>query len=149
MLFLLFETSDDRYALDSRDVVEIIPLVIPKKITAAPVYMAGIINYRGEPVPVFDLCSLANGTPCKPLYSTRIILVRYPLASGGQKLVGLIAERVTDVIKSDHQDLGASGILIDEALNAHAVGSGNDEIIQRFDLKGIIPEDIVCELFKE
>ncbi len=149
MLFLLFETSDDRYALDSRDVVEIIPLVIPKKITAAPVYMAGIINYRGEPVPIFDLCSLADGTPCKPLYSTRIILVRYPLASGGQKLVGLIAERVTDVIKSDHQDLRASGILIDEALNVHAVGSGNDEIIQRFDLKGIIPEDIVCKLFKE
>ncbi len=149
MLLLLFETSDGRYALDSRDVVEIIPLVIPKKITAAPAYMAGIINYRGEPVPVFDLCALADGTPCKPLYSTRIILVRYPLAAGREKLVGLIAERVTDVIRSDHTDLGASGILIDEALNSPAAGSGNDGIIQRFDLQGIIPKDVVCELFKE
>ncbi len=149
MLLLLFETSDGRYALDSRDVVEIIPLVIPKKITAAPVYMAGIINYRGEPVPVFDLCSIADGTPCKPLYSTRIILVRYPLASGRQKLVGLIAERVTDVIRRDQPDSGSSGILIDEALNSHAGVSGNDEIIQKFDLQGTVPEDIVRELFKE
>lgn len=149
MLLLLFETSDGRYALDSRDVVEIIPLVIPKKITAAPAYMAGIINYRGEPVPVFDLCALADGTPCKPLYSTRIILVRYPLAAGREKLVGLIAERVTDVIKSDHTDLGASGVLINEALNSQATGSGNNGIIQKFDLQGIIPEDAVCQLFKE
>ncbi|NOX81042.1 MAG: chemotaxis protein CheW [Deltaproteobacteria bacterium] len=149
MLLLLFETSDGRYALDSRDVVEIIPLVIPKKITAAPAYVAGIINYRGEPVPVFDLCALADGTPCKHLYSTRIILVRYPLAAGRKKLVGLIAERVTDVIKSGHTDLGSSGILIDEALNSSAAGAGNDEIIQKFDLQGIIPEDIVRELFKE
>ncbi len=149
MLLLLFETSDGRYALDSRDVVEIIPLVIPKKITAAPAYMAGIINYRGEPVPVFDLCALADGTPCKHLYSTRIILVRYPLASGREKLIGLIAERVTDVVKSGHTDPGTSGILIEEALNSHAAGSGNDEIIQRFDLQGIIPKDVVCELFKE
>ena len=85
MLLLLFETSDGRYALDSQHIVEIIPLLLPKKIPGAPGYVSGIINYRGQPVPVFDLCALAGGAPCRLYYSSRIILVHYPLADEQQR----------------------------------------------------------------
>ena len=61
MLLLLFETSDGRYALDSKHIVEIIPLVKTKRIPAAPAFVKGLINYHGSPVPVFDFCELEGG----------------------------------------------------------------------------------------
>lgn len=147
MLLLLFETSDGRYALDSHLVVEIIPLLLPKKIPGAPGYVSGIINYRGQPVPVFDLCALAGGAPCRLYYSSRIILVRYPLADGEQRLIGLTAEQVTDVVTCRESDIRSSGILLEKAASGTSAESGQEEIVQMFNMERTIPADIVRGLF--
>ena len=147
MLLLLFETSDGRYALDSRHVVEIIPLLLPKKIPGAPEYVSGIINYRGQAVPVFDLCVLAGGAPCRLYYSSRTILVRYPLADGQHRLIGLTAEQVTDVVTCRESAMRSSGILLERAGGGSGLESGQEEIVQMFNLERMIPADIVRGLF--
>lgn len=146
MLLLLFETNDGRYALDSQHVVEIIPLLVAKKIPSAPAFVAGMINYHGVPVPVLDFCALEGGDASRSFYSTRIILMRYPL-DGEEKIVGLIAERATDVIKCKESDIRTSGILLDKNLSTQSVESGQEELVQLFDISRMIPEDIVRELF--
>ena len=115
MLLLLFETHDGRYALDSKYIVEIIPLLRAKKIPSAPGYVAGMINYHGLPVPVLDICAMEGGEVSRPLYSTRIVLVPYTL-DGEEKLIGMIVERATDVIKCSESDIRSSGILLDKNL---------------------------------
>jgi len=146
MLLLLFETNDGRYALDSQYIIEIIPLIRAKRIPAAPGYVAGMINYHGVPVPVLDLCVLEGGEACRPFYSTRIILLCYPL-DGEEKVVGLIAERATDVIKCSDTDIRSSGILVDKNSSLQINESGQEELVQLFDMSRMIPEDIVRELF--
>lgn len=146
MLLLLFETGDGRYALDSGHIVEIIPLLLAKRIPGAPGYVAGMINYRGMPVPVFDLCVLAGGSPCRQYFSTRIILVHYPLADDQQRLIGLIAERATDVVTCGASDIRSSGILLDKAAGAQSAESDQGEIVQLFNVARTIPADIVREL---
>ena len=147
MLLLLFETSTGRYALDSQQIIEIIPLLVPKKIPGAPDYVAGIINYRGDPVPVFDLCALAGGSPSNHYYSTRIVLVHYPLDTEQERMIGLIAERATDVVKCTENDIRSSGILLEKGSGSQASGSGNEEIVQLYDIARMIPVDIVRGLF--
>ena len=147
MLLLLFETSDGRYALESQQVVEIIPLLQPKKIPGAPAYVAGIINYRGMPVPVFDLCALAGGTPCRQYYSTRIILVHYPLAADQKRLIGLIAERATDVVRCSESDIRSSGVLLEKAAESGSAEAGQEEIVQMFNVERMISADIVRGVF--
>ena len=120
MLLLLFETSDGRYALDSKHIVKIIPLLKAKKIPAAPAFVAGMINYHGTPVPVFDFCALEGGEGCRKFYSSRIVLVRYPLENE-DKLVGLIVERATDVIKCSESEIRSSGILLDRSSSPSTV----------------------------
>lgn len=143
MLLLLFETSDGRYALESEQIVEIIPLLQTKKIPGAPPYVAGIINYRGTPVPVFDLCSLAGAEPCRQYFSTRIILVLYPLADDQVRLIGLIAERATDVVRCGEAEIRASGILLEKPAEGGAAGAGQEEIVQLFNVARMIPADVV------
>ena len=147
MLLLLFETSDGRYALESQQIVEIIPLLQAKKIPGAPTYVAGIINYRGLPVPVFDLCALAGEVPCRQYYSTRIILVEYPLAVDQKRLIGLIAERATDVVRCSEADIRSYGILLEKPAEPGAAETGQEEIVQMFNVERMISADIVRGVF--
>ncbi len=147
MLLLLFETGNGRFALDSSEVVEIIPLLKLKKIPSSPGYISGIINYHSEAVPILDLCALTEGIPCKKVYSTRIILVYYPLTDGGKKLIGLIAEKVTDVVRSHLREKQSSGVFIDEALNANISQSGSEEMVQWFDVAQMIPREAMQNIF--
>ena len=60
-LFLLFRMEGDRYALDAREVVEVLPLLRLKRIPEAPEWVAGVFSHRGVLVPVLDLCAMAFG----------------------------------------------------------------------------------------
>lgn len=146
MLLLLFETSDGRYALDSKYIVEIIPLVKTKRIPSAPTFVSGMMNYHGLPVPVFDFCAIEGGDASRKLFSTRIILVQYPL-DGEERTVGLIAEKVTDVIRCNEDDIRSSGILLDRDSPGSTGESGQEELVQLFDVKRMIPEDVLRELY--
>ncbi|MFH7321624.1 chemotaxis protein CheW [Desulfurivibrio sp. D14AmB] len=144
---LLFAIKDDRYAMPTERIVEIIPLVRFKKIPKTADHVAGMINYHGEPVPVIDLGVLIGGSPCDRYYSTRIILVNYPLAQG-EKLLGIMAERATSMISNQEGQIDSGRILIDEALHTSEAGGKNDGIVQWFDLVRMVPEGMVAELLR-
>ena len=70
-------------------------------VPAAPPGVAGLMNYRGEPVPIIDLSQLCCGRPACRLLSTRILLVRAPTPPDRRSepsisWIGLIAERATE-----------------------------------------------------
>jgi chemotaxis-related protein WspB len=109
MLFLLFQLGKDRYALDAREVAEILPLVDVKLIPQARPAIAGICNYRGAPVPVIDLNQLMSNQPAAQRFSTRIILVNYR-SDGGTRLLGLIAEQVKATLKREPEEFVDSGV---------------------------------------
>jgi chemotaxis-related protein WspB len=75
MLLLLFCLQEERYAIPSRQVLEIIPLVDLQPIHQSPSDIPGFFNYRGCIVPVIDLCQRLKGQSSRPHLSTRIILV--------------------------------------------------------------------------
>ena len=104
MLMLLFHAGDNLYALDSSQVVEVIPMVVLRKIHHVSDYVAGVFNYRGTIVPVIDLCHLIQGTACRYRFSTRIIMVNYTAKDGGHRRLGLMAERVTETLKRPDLD---------------------------------------------
>jgi hypothetical protein len=53
----------------------VLPLVALQRIPEAPRGVAGLFNYRGEPVVAVDLCELILGRPARPALSTRILVV--------------------------------------------------------------------------
>ena len=75
MLLLTFTAGTNRYAIDVTRVVEVVPRVELRKIPHAPAFLAGLLGYRGEVVPVIDLGLLLDAAPCRDCLSTRIILV--------------------------------------------------------------------------
>src|SRR3979490_171358 len=110
MLFLLFELGKDRYALDVRQIAEVLPLVGVKQIPRAPQAMTGLFNYRGAPVPAIDRTQLTLGGPSARRLSTRLVLVHYPDESGRAHLLGLIAERATQTARHEPSEFVAFGV---------------------------------------
>ncbi|MEW6219731.1 MAG: chemotaxis protein CheW [Thermodesulfobacteriota bacterium] len=145
MLLLLFEIGEGRYALTSTEVVEIVHLVRLRRIPRTPDYVAGMMNLRGQPVPVIDLCRLVEARPCARRLSTRIIVVDHGAGPQGGYRLGLIAERVTEATRTDQVRLRAGGVLMEEELRMG--GGGEGEMVQWFDLDRVLPADTIQLLF--
>jgi len=147
VLFLLFRLGNDRYAIEARRVIEVIPLLELKQWPQAPKGVAGIFNYRGRPVPAVDLCELTQGRPARALLSTRIIVVNHPDARGAQHVLGLVAEHATEMLRKNIGDFVDTGLkdgptrrLGPTCMDAHGA-------IQWVDEKRLISEPISDLLF--
>jgi len=130
MLFLLFQIGNDRYALEARHAVEVIPFLELKKIPQAARGVAGIFNYRGRPVVAVDLCELSFGQPARELLSTRIIVVNFPNPAGPSHWLGLIAEHATGMMRREPRDFVHSGIKTGEAPHLGPVVMDDQGVIQ-------------------
>jgi chemotaxis-related protein WspB len=139
MLFLVFELGNDRYAIDARQVVEILPLVHTKQLPQAPAGVAGLFNYRGSPVPAIDLSELAFGRPAARQLSTRLLLVRYPGDEGSQALIGLIVERVTRTARYEEHAFVPSGVRNTRAPYLGPVLVDSDGMLQRLEIGDLLP----------
>jgi len=147
MLFLLFQLGKDRYALEAGQVVEVVPLIRFKRIPHAPSGVAGVLNYHGTPVPLIDLTDLALGRPSQSRMSTRIILFNYLEDSGTKNLIGLLAENVTETVEVTESDFVASGVAAIDAPYLGSVATDKSGIIQRIELRRLLPESLRKQLF--
>src|ERR1700722_19576730 len=131
MLYLLFELGKDRYALEARQVVEVLPLLEFKRIPRAIPGLAGLFNYHGNAIPLIDLTELSLGRPSQAKMSTRIIVTNYVNDSGERHPIGVLAERVTETIRRAESDFKASGVAAENARFLGPVLVENSRIIQR------------------
>ncbi len=98
MLFIVFQVAGESYALGASSVVEVMPLLRMRPMPGAPDFVCGVCVREGLPVPVIDLSKLICGTASSPSISSRILLVKESSgggAGGGDRLIGLLAERVS------------------------------------------------------
>ncbi len=149
MLFLNFELGKDRYALDVRQIAEVLPLIEVKQIPRAPQAMTGLLNYRGTPVPVVDLTQLTLGRPSARRISTRIVLVHYADETGHTHLLGLIAERATQTSRHEPSDFVASGVTNGAAPYLGPVVADAGGLLQWIDVRTLLPASFRDLLFKE
>jgi chemotaxis-related protein WspB len=150
MLFLVFQVGAHRYAIDAGQVAEVLPLVAINAIARTPEEIAGVLVYRGAPVPVVDLSQLLEGRPAERRLSTRLVIVHYPLgkdggkdggkdvgkdrAKGETRLLGLMAEKATETIRRDALEFVDSGVVNDRAPYLGSVAPDTRGMVQRVDI---------------
>jgi len=146
MLLLVFHVKEDSYAIDTKNVVEVIPLMRLQSLTGAPEYVAGIFNYRGASVPVIDLCRFFKDENSSRFYNTRMILVNYEIENQNYVL-GLIAENVSDVVQRDESQLQSSGMKLENAPFLGKVAFDKGTMIQNIELDNLLPDELSTLLF--
>lgn len=147
VLLVIFHIGRERYALDSRYVAEIVPLVPFRELPRAPEYVCGLFEYRGRIVPVVDLSSMAGKGSAKRLLSTRIILIQYKDGRDDSRVLGLLAEQVTETIKVDETLLSSPGIRVGEAPYLGKVMTDPKGMIQCIQTEELLPASVRDVLF--
>ncbi len=149
MLFLLFQLGNDRYALDASRVVEVVPLVELRSLPEAPRGVAGLFNYRGQPVPAVDICALTLQRPARECLSTRIIVVRSAGPDGSAHLLGLIAEQATGMLRRERQDFVSTGMHLEKAAYLGPVATDAQGMVQWIHEDRLLTEVVRDALFKQ
>jgi len=149
MLFLLFELGRDRYLLDIARIVDVLPLVDLKQIPQSPRGVAGLLNYRGEPVPVVDVSEMLLARPAHRILSTRLILVRQPDGNGTERLLGLIAEKAIRTLRRDPATFTDGGVANDSAPCLGPVATDPQGVIQWIDPAKLLSDAVRNVLFRE
>ncbi|CAK0765403.1 two-component system, chemotaxis family, chemotaxis protein CheY [Gammaproteobacteria bacterium] len=105
--YLVFSLSGREYGIDILWIKEIITMPLIRSLPHAPFSVCGIMNFRGQTIPVIDL-RVKLGLYTKPADTlTRIIVLS---KRGGGKVIGMMVDAVSRVvpITSDHiADAGA------------------------------------------
>lgn len=135
MLVVLFKVSGSAYALPCRSVLEVVPLLPLREAPQAPDWFAGTFAYRGALVPVIDACQLLSGQPCAKRLSSRMALVRSSTQALGVVIVGVLAERMTEVRRLEGQTL-LTHVPASEYLGS-AIQEPS-ELVQVIDIDGLV-----------
>lgn len=143
MLFLTFRLGKDRYSVKARDIVEVLPLAEAlKQAPQAPPGIAGLLNYHGASVPVFDLVEYATGEPYRERMNTRILLLQYPVSRENFTLLGLLAEDVVGLMKRSENEFAPSGILTPDAPYLGGVLAEGADLVQLLTPERLLPEGL-------
>ena len=138
MLFVLFHVGDDRYVVDARKVVEVVPLVKLSNFSNTPEYIAGLCNYRAVPVPVVDIHCLLDNTPSRQVMSTRILLVKYLSSAQHEHLLGMVVEYATETIVLDEDRFHQSTLQSSEENYVSNIMTDEHGIIQWMDVNRLL-----------
>ena len=103
--YLTCGVGDETFALSVAQVREVLDLLAFSKVPNMPDYVRGMIDVRGQTVPVIDLRIKFGMPPAEPTDSTRIMVLE--VVSGNRPLViGALTDRVIEVTALDTGEVG-------------------------------------------
>lgn len=92
--FIVIRVGDEQYGIDIKYVDNIIHVFSITRVPKVASYVKGVINVRGEVIPVMDIRTKMGLAPAERTRDTRIVIIK----SEQQGYVGLIVDAVREVV---------------------------------------------------
>lgn len=147
MLLLIFQAGRQTYGLNVRSVLEVAPYPECTPLAHAPAWAAGLIRWRGHPMPVIDLSALLTGTPALPLLSTRLIVVDYETGNGRMHPLGLVAEKAVETVPLEDARQQPRQIAVPDAPYLAGASEVAGRLIHHVNIGDLLPAPVRALLF--
>ena len=105
--YLTFKLGDEVFGVDVAQVREILDYIKITKVPQTPDYMCGVINLRGNVVPVIDMRLKFGLEKTNTTVNTCIIVVEVELEEGNT-ILGALVDSVQEVFELDPEDIEPS-----------------------------------------
>jgi purine-binding chemotaxis protein CheW len=102
--FVTLGIDREVFAVPVEPVLEILAMRPLFRVPEAPAYFAGLLDVRGQAVPVIDLRVKLGLEAIPPTDNTRVLVLDVPV-SGRRLVLGLIADRVFEVTALDKRSI--------------------------------------------
>jgi purine-binding chemotaxis protein CheW len=114
-----FRIGNETFGVRIASVREIVRVPEITSVPSAPETVEGVINLRGKIIPVMDLRKRFGHVDIQPDKKNRILVVEL-----NNKLVGLIVNAASEVLKIPPSDIEAPGTVFAEGESCYVTGVG-------------------------
>ncbi len=144
--YLTFKLRDEVFALEISKVREVLEYTTVTKVPRTPDFMSGVINLRGNVVPVIDLNLKFGMNQTEKTIDTCIIIVEISV-DGETVVLGALADSVQEVIDMEPESIEPAP-KIGTSLNIEflkGMGKRDDQFMMILDIDKVFStEDIVA-----
>ena len=136
--YIVVSIGNEQYGLDISYVDNIVRMCKITRVPKAPAHYIGVINLRGEIVPLMSLRRKMNLEDDVFTDITRIIILK----TEEQGLVGLVVDEVKEVIAlaEDEIDRNTQNSQSDKTQYINGIGKNGDELISILEISSILDE---------
>ena len=140
-----FALGSEEYGVDIAQVQEINRMVTITRVPRAPQFMEGVINLRGQLIPVIDLRTRFGMERSERNKNTRIVVTEI-----GSKRLGMVVDSVSEVLRIPVEQIEDAPDLVAGADTEYirGVGKMGDRLIIMLDLARVISNSEKTELQK-
>lgn len=136
--YIVVSIGNEQYGLDISYVDNIVRMCNITRVPKAPAHYIGVINLRGEIVPLMSLRRKMNLEDDVFTDITRIIILK----TEEQGLVGIVVDEVKEVIAlaEDEIDRNTQNSQSDKTQYINGIGKNGDELISILEISSILDE---------
>lgn len=141
--YLTFTLAEEDYGIDILRVQEIRGWDETTRLPNTPDFVCGVVNLRGNIVPVYDL-RLRFDMPHKAYNKNTVVIVIRTEEKAGSKSIGIVVDAVADVLHGHHIDITRSpdfgNQAVTEAISGLATVDG--KMVVLIDVDKLVSEEL-------
>jgi len=140
--YLTFTLDGERYAVEISKVREVLEFTTVNRVPRTPEYLRGMINLRGNIVPVIDLRLKLGMTRTERTVDTCVIITEVDV-DGERLVLGALADSVQEVIELDAASVAPPprmGTRVDTRF-IRGMGKREDEFLVILDIELVLSEE--------
>lgn len=143
--YIVFKLSEQLYGIDIQNVQIIEKMKSIMRVPKVPAYIKGVMNLRGEIIPVVSLREQFELDSADGSEKTRIIIIKLD-----ESVVGIIVDEVKEVVEIEESQVEAVQNIQGKMKISHILGVGKsgENIITLLNLNNIIEEAFDGEFAK-
>ena len=136
--YIVVKLGGEQYGFDIAHIDNIVRMSRITRVPKSQPYYVGVINLRGEVVPIMSLRRRFGLDNDEYSASTRIIIIRME----DQSLIGFVVDEVREVVNIDPRTIEKPTFKLDEKNASYLAGIGKngDSLISLLDIQAVIFE---------
>jgi purine-binding chemotaxis protein CheW len=145
--YLTFRLDGEQFAVDIAKVREVLEFTRVTKVPGTSEFMRGVINLRGNVVPVVDM-RLILGLPQTERTVDTCVIITEVVVGGDRVVLGALVDSVQEVLDLDGDHIAAPphiGQRIDNRA-VHGMGRRGDEFVIILDIDKVFPSGDLKEM---
>ena len=137
--YIVIKIGDEQYGIDIKYIDNIVRMQNITRVPKVPSYLKGVINLRGEVIPVMSLRLKMEMDEDVPTKDTRIIIIKMNQHDG----IGIMVDSVKEVVSLDASEIErVSFDNREERTNfVQGIGKQGDSLLSLLDIHAVLQQD--------
>lgn len=136
--YIVVKLGDEKYGIDISNVDNIVRMQRITRVPKSQPYYVGVINLRGEVVPIMSLRRRFGLEEDEYSAATRIIIIHLE----DQSMIGFVVDEVQEVVNLDASTIEKPAFKLDEVNASFLAGIGKEgeDLISLLDIVAVVKE---------